>query len=183
MATATALLAAGASVLGVDRAEAHSSLTSIKNFKFHQCNLADPSAPAGIVNMCRQAFGGRIDALLNVAGVMDTMASVDRLEDEDWDRVLAINLTAPVKLMREVVPIMQKQQWGSIVNVSSKAGMSGAVAGVAYTSSKHGLVGATKNVAWRYKDENIRCNAICPGGNVSPCIFTLTAMILTRLQA
>ena len=58
----------------------------------------------------------------------------------------------------------EKGNGGSIVNVSSKAGISGAVAGVAYTASKHALVGVTKNTAWLYKDDGVRCNAICPGG-------------------
>jgi len=71
---------------------------------------------------------------------MDTNNSVDTLEDQAWDRTIAVNLTAPVRLMREVVPVMIKNGGGSIVNVASKAGMSGAVAGVAYTASKHGLV-------------------------------------------
>jgi len=79
-------------------------------------------------------------------------------------------------LMKEVVKIMLKHGGGgSIVNVASKAGLSGAVAGVAYTASKHGLVGATKNVAWRYRGDDIRCNAICPGGvatNITSSIDT-----------
>ncbi|OKO92262.1 Levodione reductase [Penicillium subrubescens] len=95
---------------------------------------------------------------------MDRNNSVDSLTDEMWDRCIAINLTAPVKLMREVIPIMREQKSGSIVNVGSKAATSGAASGVAYTASKHGLIGATKNVAWRYKQEGIRCNAVCPGG-------------------
>jgi NAD(P)-dependent dehydrogenase (short-subunit alcohol dehydrogenase family) len=66
--------------------------------------------------------------------------------------------------MREVVRVMKEQGGGSIVNVSSKAGQSGAAAGVAYTASKHAMVGVTKNTAWLYKDNGIRCNAICPGG-------------------
>ncbi|KAK7062738.1 hypothetical protein VNI00_000226 [Paramarasmius palmivorus] len=91
----------------------------------------------------------RIDALLNIAGVMDGFAGVDNLQDSDWERTIAINLTAPTKLMREVV---------------NKAAVSGAVSGAAYAASKHGLLGITKNTAWLYKDDNIRCNAILPGG-------------------
>lgn len=89
---------------------------------------------------CVEKFGGRIDVLLNVAGIMDLNQSADTVEDEMWDRVIAVNLTAPVRLMREVLGVMKAQGSGSIVNVSSKAGLSGAAAGVAYTASKHGLV-------------------------------------------
>ena len=116
------------------------SLQSEKNFAFLQCNLLESDSPAKVIKDCLETYGERIDALLNVAGMMDTNNSVDTLEDAAWDRIIALNLTAPVKLMREVVPVMLKQGGGSIVNVSSKAGLSGAVAGVAYTSSKHGLV-------------------------------------------
>ena len=83
---------------------------------------------------------------MNVAGVMDLNHSADTLEDEMWDRVIAVNLTAPVKLMREVLAVMKAQGSGSIVNVCSKAGMSGASAGVAYTASKHGLVCLSRNL-------------------------------------
>jgi len=169
LATVQTLLASGARIFGVDIAPKPMSLESEKNFVFYQCNLTAPDAPGNVIKACLQAHGQRIDALLNVAGMMDTNNSVDTLEDEAWDKIIALNLTAPVKLMREVIPVMLKQGGGSIVNVSSKAGLSGAVAGVAYTSSKHGLNGATKNVAWRFRHDNIRCNAICPGGmNTNP---------------
>ena len=83
---------------------------------------------------------------MNVAGVMDLNHSADTLEDEMWDRVIAVNLTAPVKLMREVLAVMKAQGSGSIANVCSKAGLSGASAGVAYTASKHGLVCLSRNL-------------------------------------
>jgi NAD(P)-dependent dehydrogenase (short-subunit alcohol dehydrogenase family) len=71
---------------------------------------------------------------------MDTNNSVDNLDEETWDKILAINLTVPTLLSKHVVNVFRKQGGGSIVNVSSKAGISGAVAGVAYTSSKHAIV-------------------------------------------
>ena len=82
----------------------------------------------------------RIDLLVNVAGKMDNFSSADAVTDDIWDAVLAVNLTAPVKMMRSVLPFMKERKTGVIVNVSSTAGVSGAVAGIAYTSSKHGLV-------------------------------------------
>ncbi len=74
---------------------------------------------------------------------MDNNAGVETLKDEVWERVIAVNLTGPVKLMREVVKVMKVKGGGAIVNVSSRAGISGAVAGVAYTASKHGIVRAS----------------------------------------
>lgn len=85
----------------------------------------------------------RIDVLVNVAGVMDNFSSADAVTDEIWDRVLAVNLTVPVKMMRAVLPFMRAKKDGCVVNVASTAGTSGAVAGVAYTASKHGLVSSS----------------------------------------
>ncbi|GFF78861.1 NAD(P)-binding protein [Aspergillus udagawae] len=163
LATATIALDEGARVLGVDISSPPRSLIDHSNFRFVEGNLSLEPTPKRVVEACVKAFGGRIDGLLNIAGVMDLNQSVDSLSDTMWESCIAINLTAPVKLMREVIPIMRQQKSGSIVNVASKAALSGAVSGVAYTASKHGLVGATKNVAWRFKQENIRCNAVCPG--------------------
>lgn len=71
---------------------------------------------------------------------MDAFAAADKITDDEWDRVIAINLTVPTKLMRAVLPFMRAKKNGVIINVASKAAMSGASAGVAYTASKHGLV-------------------------------------------
>lgn len=79
------------------------------------------------------------------------MASADKVTDGDWDRVIAINLTAPTKLIRAVLPFMRAKKNGAIINLCSKAALSGAVAGVAYTASKHGLVRdipAKKHDSW-----------------------------------
>jgi NAD(P)-dependent dehydrogenase (short-subunit alcohol dehydrogenase family) len=81
-----------------------------------------------------------VDVLVNVAGVMDDFSSADGVSDEVWERVMAVNLTAPVKMMRAVLPGMRARRDGVVVNVASTAAASGAVAGVAYTASKHGLV-------------------------------------------
>jgi NAD(P)-dependent dehydrogenase (short-subunit alcohol dehydrogenase family) len=62
------------------------------------------------------------------------------MTDEEWNRVISVNLTVPTKMMRAVLPSMKEVKKGAIVNVSSKAGASGAAAGIAYTASKHGLV-------------------------------------------
>lgn len=78
--------------------------------------------------------------LVNVAGVMDSFSSADEVQDGEWDKVIALNLTVPVKMMKAVLPYMRERKEGAIVNVASTAGISGAIAGIAYTSSKHGLV-------------------------------------------
>ncbi|KZL87123.1 short-chain dehydrogenase reductase sdr [Colletotrichum incanum] len=132
-------------------------------FHFHRADLTGPGACEDGVYAAVASFGGRIDLLVNVAGVMDSFSSVDSVTDAEWDRVMAVNLTVPVRMMRAVLPFMREKKSGAIVNVASTAGISGAVAGIAYTCSKHGLIGATKNVAWRFRKEGIRCNAVLPG--------------------
>jgi len=161
LATVKALLAAGCSVMGADISSAPEIPES--SFAFTQMDLTKSESPRALVEACQKKFGDKIDILLNVAGIMDTFASVATVTDAEYERVMAVNLTAPVRLMREVVQVMKVHKSGVIVNVSSKAGMSGAAAGLAYTVSKHGLIGATKSTAWLLKGEGIRCNAICPG--------------------
>jgi NAD(P)-dependent dehydrogenase (short-subunit alcohol dehydrogenase family) len=90
----------------------------------------------GLLRRCRD----KIDVLANVAGVMDAFAAADVYTDEEWDKVIGVNLTVPTRMIRAVLPIMKAKKSGSIINISSKAGLSGASAGLAYTTSKHGLV-------------------------------------------
>jgi len=71
---------------------------------------------------------------------MDAFAAADVYADKEWDRVIAVNLTVPTRMIRAVLPMMKAKKNGSIINVAAKAGVSGSTAGVAYTASKHGLV-------------------------------------------
>lgn len=109
------------------------------------------------------AAGGRVDALANVAGIMDNFAPVHEVDDELWDRVFRINVTALMRLTRAVVPLMLEHGSGSVVNVSSEAGIRGSAAGAAYTASKHAVVGLTKNSAVIYGPQGLRFNAVAPG--------------------
>jgi NAD(P)-dependent dehydrogenase (short-subunit alcohol dehydrogenase family) len=109
------------------------------------------------------ASNGRIDTLVNNAGIMDHFQGVAEVSDEMWRRVFAINVDAPMYTSRRAVPQMIEQGGGSIINVASMSGYSGASAGVAYTASKHAMLGITRATAWRYAKQGIRCNAICPG--------------------
>ena len=109
------------------------------------------------------AHGGA-DILVNNAGIMDWFLPAGAVDDETWDNVLAVNVTAPMRLMRAVLPGMLEQGRGAIVNVASVAGMSGGAAGLAYTASKHALVGMTRNTAFFYGPRGVRTNVVCPGG-------------------
>jgi len=144
-----------------------------ERFHFHRADLMAEGECDNVVRICIEKFGDKIDVLANVAGVMDAFQAADTMTDAVWDRVMGINLTVPTKLIRAVLPFMKVKKNGSIINVASKAGMSGASAGLAYTTSKHGLLGVTKHTAWRFKNEGIRCNAVLPGvvdSNISSSI-------------
>ncbi|WP_418277749.1 SDR family NAD(P)-dependent oxidoreductase [Isoptericola jiangsuensis] len=123
-------------------------------------DITDDDAVARVL----AAAGGRVDALANVAGIMDRFAAVHTVDDATWDRVLAVNVTGTMKLMRAVVPAMLAAAEGRVVNVASEAGLRGSAAGAAYTASKHAVVGLTKNAAYMYTGTGVRVNAVAPGG-------------------
>ncbi|MDQ0877489.1 NAD(P)-dependent dehydrogenase (short-subunit alcohol dehydrogenase family) [Paenibacillus sp. V4I3] len=116
-----------------------------------------------MVDKAVEAFGS-VDILVNNAGIMDDFRLIGTMEDDLWERVLAVNLTGPMRAIRKALPFMLEKGEGVIVNIVSTAGITGGKGGVAYTSSKHGLVGLTKNVGYMYAKSGIRCNAIAPGG-------------------
>ncbi len=107
---------------------------------------------------------GRLDVLVNNAGIMDEMMPVNEVSDELWNKVLAVNLNGPMYLSRKAVNQMIIQGGGNIINIASVGGLFGSRAGVAYTASKFALVGMTKNIGFMYANMGIRCNAIAPGG-------------------
>jgi NAD(P)-dependent dehydrogenase (short-subunit alcohol dehydrogenase family) len=127
-----------------------------------QGNVALEADCEKVIDAAIQAYG-RLDVLCNNAGVMDTNQGVAELTNEMWERVIGINLNGPMFLSRKAVPIMIAQGGGSIVNTSSLAGLGGGAAGAAYTVSKHGLIGLTRNTAFVYALDGVRCNAIAAG--------------------
>jgi NAD(P)-dependent dehydrogenase (short-subunit alcohol dehydrogenase family) len=138
-------------------------------------DITDDAAVAAIV----EAAGGQVDAVANVAGIMDDMTPVHEVSDEVWRRVLEINLDGTMKLMRAVIPGMLERAAGSIVNVASEASLRGSAAGAAYTASKHAIVGLTKNSAFMYGASGIRVNAVAPG----PVITNIDAKFASPLGA
>lgn len=107
---------------------------------------------------------GRLDVLVNNAGIMDQMTPVGDVTDELWRQVLAVNLTGPFELCRGAVKLMLANGQGVIINIASGGGIGGGRAGAAYVASKFALVGLSKNIAYMYAHEGLRCNCICPGG-------------------
>ncbi|MHA6799979.1 SDR family NAD(P)-dependent oxidoreductase [Bounagaea algeriensis] len=110
------------------------------------------------------AAGPRIDGLANIAGVVDDFGAAHEMTDELWQRVFSINVDAPFRLTRAVLPAMLEAGRGSIVNIASEAALRGGASGVAYTASKHAVVGLTRSTAFMYEPSGIRVNAVAPGG-------------------
>jgi len=115
-----------------------------------------------IIDAAVESFG-RLDVLCNNAGIMDNFAGVANFSDDLLPRVMGVNAYGPAYLSRHAVPIMIEQGGGSIVNTASAAGTHGGAAGVVYTMSKHACVGLTRNTAWYYAKQGIRCNAMIVG--------------------
>ena len=127
---------------------------------------ADVTKPEDLENVVKFTTDNykTIDILVNNAGTMDDMVPVADVTDELWERVLAVNTTSVMRLTREVVKVMLEKKHGAIVNIASIGGLYGSRAGATYTASKHAVIGLTKNTAFMYALDGIRCNAICPGG-------------------
>lgn len=104
-----------------------------------------------------------VDVLINNAGVNICRAMSAEVSASDWDRTLAVNLTAPFFLVRQVLPGMMDRKWGRIINISSIYGLRASEENLPYTVSKHGLGGLTKTVAREYGEFGITSNEICPG--------------------
>ncbi|RJR40780.1 MAG: SDR family oxidoreductase [Desulfobacteraceae bacterium] len=108
-------------------------------------------------------FGGKLDVLVNNAGIGAPGAVVD-VDLGDWRKVMEVNLTGPFLLMKAAIPHMITNGGGSIINISSVGGMRCLPNRVAYCTSKAALIMLTKQAALDYGPYRIRCNAVCPGG-------------------
>jgi len=109
-----------------------------------------------------KAKWGRVDVLVNNAGISCIMAAEDTTEQQ-FRRVLEVNLLAPFFLAKAFGTIMLAQGSGSIINIASIAGITGIADRVAYNASKHGLIGITRTLAAEWGGRGVRCNAVCPG--------------------
>ena len=124
-------------------------------------DLADPHAASGLVGQTVQALGG-IDIVVNNAGITrDNLAM--RLTDDDWNAVLAVDLTAAFHICRAALRPMLRQRFGRIVNVSSVSGVIGNAGQANYAAAKAGLIGLTKSLAREVASRDITVNAVAPG--------------------
>ncbi len=145
----------------------------------------DVSKKESVEPMMQEVMGkyGRVDILVNVAGVI-SLTPLEELEEEEWDRVLSVNLKSVYLCTRAVLPHMMKQKYGRIVSIASIAGRYGrAQVSVAYSASKAGIMGFTRSVAKRYGECGITANAIAPGTVITELNRNLPPETLERLTA
>lgn len=121
---------------------------------------------------------GRLDIAVNNAGVESTvMAPTAGQDDDDFDRVMAINVRGVYWSMKHEIPAMLRTGGGSIVNTSSVAGLIGMPGVAPYVASKHAVLGLTKNAALEYAKQNVRVNAVAPGAVETPMLDRFTEMV------
>ncbi len=131
------------------------------------CNLSDAAAVAALPKQAVEAMGG-LDILVNNAGVTRDNLFM-RMSDEEWDQVIAVNLTATFRLTRGVVRGMMKKRWGRIIGITSIVGVTGNPGQGNYAAAKAGMIGMSKSLAAEVASRGITVNCIAPG-------FITTAM-------
>ncbi|MBV9046390.1 MAG: 3-oxoacyl-[acyl-carrier-protein] reductase [Alphaproteobacteria bacterium] len=126
------------------------------------CNLGDKESVEGLVKAAEAAAGAPIDILVNNAGITRDNLFM-RMKDDEWDQVIAVNLTAAFRLSRAVLRGMMKKRWGRIISITSVVGATGNPGQGNYAAAKAGLVGMTKSLAAEVASRNITVNAVAPG--------------------
>src|SRR5688572_26954689 len=122
-----------------------------------ECDLADRAATDRMLGSV-----GDVAVLVNNAGIAES-APLEKTTDAIWDRIIELDVTAPFRITRAIVPGMIKAGWGRVINIASNAGLTGYAYSGAYCAAKHALVGFTRSLAIDLARTNVTVNAICPG--------------------
>jgi 3-hydroxybutyrate dehydrogenase len=173
---ARSLAQAGCSVMLNGRGEA-AAVESLRGGIEKDCGVraafsaADMAKPREVVAMVEDTARllGRVDILVNNAGIQHT-APIENFPAEQWDAVIAINLSSNFHAIKAAIPHMRKHGWGRIVNIASVHGLVASTDKAAYVAAKHGVIGLTKVVALETAATGITCNAICPGWVLTPLV-------------
>ena len=148
-----------------ERVAANATAAGSSDARTFQADLRDGEAAEGLVRDVVAAFG-RLDGLVNNAG-MDQRGPTIELSPDEWDAVIATNLTAAFRTMRAAIPVMLEQGGGSIVNIASRLGQMGVAQTAAYSAAKAGLIGLTRSLATEFGSRGIRINAVAPAVTIT----------------
>ncbi len=129
--------------------------------RYYRCDVSDFAAAKAVADSVAKDFG-KIDILVNNAGVTADKL-IMRMSEEDWDRVLSINLKGCFNMVKHVTPYMMRKRYGRIVSISSVVGLMGNAGQANYAASKAGIIGLTKTVAKEFGSRGITANAVAPG--------------------
>jgi 3-oxoacyl-[acyl-carrier protein] reductase len=150
------------------------------------CNLGDAASVEALPKAAETAAGASIDILVNNAGLTRDNLFM-RMKDEEWDQVIAIDLTAAFRLSRAVLRNMMKKRWGRIVQITSVVGVTGNPGQGNYAAAKAGIIGMSKALAAEVASRNITVNCVAPGFITTPMTDVLTpdqkAGLLGRIPA
>jgi 3-hydroxybutyrate dehydrogenase len=135
---------------------------------FDMADMTDPAAIRTMVERANMRFG-QVDIIVNNAGIQ-YVAPINEFPDAKWDAILAINLSSAFHLTKAVIAGMRQRKFGRIINISSAHGLIASPFKAAYVAAKHGMVGLTKVVALEGAEDNVTCNAICPGYVWTPLV-------------
>ena len=163
LAIVAALSARGAQIVAWDRATAKVAALGLGPDRL-ECADFDLTDRNGVGERCRDLFARRgvPDILVNNAGIQGATRPIEDQTDEDWDRVIAINLTSIFSLCREFAPAMRQKGYGRIVNIASAAGVRGLANGCAYGASKAGLIGFSMGLSKELLTDGVTVNCVAP---------------------
>lgn len=136
------------------------------------CDVSDPAQVEALV-AAAEAWGGKLDLLVNNAGIGGPQAPTGEYPPEGWRQVMGVNLDGVFYGLRHGIPALQRAGGGAIVNIASILGTVGWANSPAYVAAKHAVVGLTKNAAMEYAAENIRVNAVGPAFIDTPLLSAL----------
>ena len=163
-AAAAQFLASGSRVhiCDVNEAAIDSFLKANPGATASACDVSDEAAVASLFGAVKEELGG-LDILINNAGIAGPTAFTENIDYADWQKCMDVNLGGAFLCARQAIPMLKESKGGSIINLSSTAGLFGFPGRAPYSCAKWAIIGFTKTLAMELGGDGIRCNAICPG--------------------